>query len=57
MAANRLRRRATDPLPYFRMGKYVRFDWDSSELQDWITRRLVHSVSETNRSKRKQMIQ
>lgn len=30
--------RAADPLPCIRFGKYVRFRWQSPELQQWLTR-------------------
>jgi hypothetical protein len=33
------RSRATDPLPHVRFGKYVRFQWGSPELQQWLNRR------------------
>ena len=33
------RRRAADPLPCIRFGKYVRFLWQSPELQQWLNRR------------------
>lgn len=31
--------RAADPLPCIRFGKYVRFLWQSPELQQWLSRR------------------
>jgi hypothetical protein len=31
--------RAADPLPCIRFGKYVRFRWQSPELQQWLSRR------------------
>jgi hypothetical protein len=52
-----VRCRAMDPLPHFRMGKYVRFDWNSIELQNWISRRLITTAGESKRDKRKQAIQ
>jgi hypothetical protein len=33
------RSRATDPLPCIRFGKYVRFQWQSPELERWVNRR------------------
>lgn len=33
------RSRATDPLPHVRFGKYVRFQWQSPELEQWLNRR------------------
>jgi hypothetical protein len=38
---DQVRRRAEDPLPHVNLGKYVRFLWDSPELQAWIDRRIV----------------
>jgi hypothetical protein len=29
-----------DPLPHLRLGRYVRFQWGSPELQAWLRRRL-----------------
>ncbi len=34
------RSRATDVIPHLRFGKYVRFRWDSPELNAWILRRM-----------------
>jgi len=36
------RSRATDPLPHVRFGKYVRFQWGSPELEQWLNRRRSH---------------
>jgi len=33
------RRRAIDPIPCVRFGKYVRFAWGSPELTAWVSRR------------------
>jgi hypothetical protein len=33
------RERAVDPIPHFKFGRYVRFHWQSAELESWITRR------------------
>lgn len=33
------RSRAADPLPCIRFGKYVRFQWQSPELERWLNRR------------------
>jgi hypothetical protein len=38
-----VRTRSADPLPHIRFGKYVRFRWGSSELEDWAERRIVSS--------------
>jgi hypothetical protein len=29
-----------DPLPHLRLGRYVRFQWGSPELDAWLNRRL-----------------
>jgi hypothetical protein len=34
-----VRRRAKDPIPHLRFGKYVRFTWGSPELTEWLERR------------------
>lgn len=34
-----VRRRAKDPIPHLRFGKYVRFAWGSPELTEWLVRR------------------
>lgn len=36
------RSRATDPLPHVRFGKYVRYQWQSPELEQWLNRRRSH---------------
>jgi hypothetical protein len=33
--------RTSDPIPHFRLGRYVRFPWGSNELRDWLGRHLV----------------
>lgn len=33
-----VRSRATDPMPHLRLGKYVRFQPDSPEFQEWLER-------------------
>jgi hypothetical protein len=35
------RSRAVDPIPCLRFGKYVRFRWQSPELNAWLERRSV----------------
>jgi len=30
---------AADPLPHVKLGRYVRFLWNSPELNDWLSRR------------------
>ena len=37
------RSRAADPLPHVRFGKYVRFQWGSPELEQWLNRRRSHA--------------
>jgi hypothetical protein len=37
---DQVRSRAADPLPHFKMGKYVRFQWGSDELESWLLRRF-----------------
>ena len=37
----RVRSRTDDPLPIFRLGKYVRFRWGSPELESWMEKRIV----------------
>jgi hypothetical protein len=34
-------KRTRDPIPHFRLGRYVRFPWGSEELREWLDRRLV----------------
>ena len=29
-----------DPLPHLRLGRYIRFQWESAELRAWLRRRL-----------------
>jgi hypothetical protein len=36
--AEQVRERATDKLPHVRMGRYVRFQWQSPELTAWLKR-------------------
>lgn len=36
---DQVRRRARDPIPHLRFGKYVRFAWGSPELTEWLERR------------------
>ncbi len=35
---DQVRSRAVDPIPHVRLGKYVRFEWDSPQLQAWWVR-------------------
>jgi hypothetical protein len=34
-------KRTSDPIPHFRLGRYVRFPWGSPELREWLHRQLV----------------
>lgn len=34
-------KRTRDPIPHLRLGRYVRFSWDSAELREWLDRQLV----------------
>jgi len=35
------RSRCIDPIPHVRLGRYVRFSWNSPELNEWWKRRQV----------------
>ena len=37
-----VRRRATDPIPHIKFGRYVRFEYGSAELEDWLARHRVN---------------
>ena len=34
-------KRTNDPIPHFRLGRYVRFPWGSEQLLEWLNRQLV----------------
>lgn len=34
-----VRSRVSDPIPHVRLGRYVRFEWGSPELEAWLARR------------------
>lgn len=34
-----VRSRSADPIPCVRLGRYVRFEWGSAELEGWFERR------------------
>ena len=36
------RSRSVDPIPHLRLGRYVRFEWGSPELEKWLTKRRFH---------------
>ena len=42
-----VRNRTTDPIPHLRFGRYVRFEFGSAELQEWLQR---HRVSANGRN-------
>jgi hypothetical protein len=37
------RKRTSDPIPHYRLGRYIRFSWGSFELSDWLRRQLVRT--------------
>lgn len=37
---DQVRSRVPDPIPCLRFGKYVRFRWQSPELEAWLKRRM-----------------
>lgn len=39
-----VRSRCSDPIPHVRLGRYVRFSWGSSDLNDWWARRQSKAV-------------
>jgi hypothetical protein len=39
---DQVRSRAVDPIPCLRFGRYVRFQWNSAELLQWLARRRSH---------------
>ena len=47
---DQVRRRATDPIPHLRFGKYVRFAWGSPELIEWLQRRSCACCGKSPRS-------
>ncbi len=34
-------KRTSDPIPHYRLGRYIRFSWGSVQLSDWLSRQLV----------------
>ena len=38
-----VRNRARDPIPHLKLGKYVRFEWGSPDLEEWWERHRVHN--------------
>ncbi len=39
------RSRTKDPIPHLRLGHYVRFRWDSPQLNQWLERHAVSTTS------------
>lgn len=37
-----------DPLPHLRLGRYIRFQWGSPELEGWLRRRLCSKMLNTS---------
>jgi hypothetical protein len=45
------RKRTADPIPHYRLGRYIRFSWGSVELNDWLARQLVSTDGVWSRRK------
>jgi hypothetical protein len=45
---DQVRTRAQDPIPHVRLGKYIRFEWGSSELDAWWARRRTPTKQSRN---------
>lgn len=43
------RNRTGDPIPHYRLGRYIRFSWGSDELRDWLNRQLVSTDRQWSR--------
>jgi hypothetical protein len=41
--------RTSDPIPHYRLGRYIRFSWGSVELRDWLSRQLVSTDRQWSR--------
>jgi hypothetical protein len=52
-----VRDRVTDPIPHYKMGKYVRFLWGSPALEEWLSRRLICGDRKECRALGKETIQ
>jgi len=37
-----------DPIPHLRLGRYIRFQWGSQELEAWLKRRLFTKSLRSN---------
>jgi len=46
---DQVRNRSSDPIPHLKFGRYVRFEFGSKELQDWVERRRVSPNGRTSR--------
>jgi hypothetical protein len=46
---DQVRSRAQDPIPHVRLGKYIRFEWGSPELNDWWARHRTPTKQSRNR--------
>jgi hypothetical protein len=44
-------KRTSDPIPHYRLGRYIRFSWGSDELRDWLSRQLVSTDRQWSRRK------
>ena len=42
---NSQRSYTADPIPSFRLGRFVRYAWGSPDLAQWLERRIRHSSS------------
>ena len=45
---DQVRRRALDPIPHLRFGKYIRFEYGSEPLSEWLARRRALSKQSRN---------
>jgi hypothetical protein len=34
-------KRTSDPIPHYKLGRYINFPWGSTELKEWLERQLV----------------
>ncbi len=46
-----VRSRTADPIPHVRLGRYVRFEWESADLESWWARRRKPAAANPQRSK------
>jgi hypothetical protein len=45
---DQVRRRAQDPIPHIRFGKYIRFEWGGEPLEQWVARHRTSSKQSRN---------